>query len=131
MKVIIVDAMAEVQSLRKIPTMKKIARLKEAFVNRIQRSVKLYSEARIIYDRYDVPQSLKEKTREKRAKQVDKNFVVHDEMAISKISLKDLLSSSQTNAGLANIFGDALLNAFNCSDKEQKSGHSKKHYSSN
>ena len=69
----------------------------------------MYSEARIIFDRYHVPQSLKEKTREKHANQVDMNFAVHDEMAISKISLKDLLSSSQTKAGLSNLFGDALL----------------------
>ena len=110
--------MAEIQSLRKIPTMKRIGHLKEAFVKRIQRSVKIYSEARIIFDRYDLPQSLKEKTREKRAKQADMNFEVHDEMVISKIPLKDLLSSSQTKAGLSNLFGDSLVHAFNGSDKK-------------
>ncbi len=57
-KVIIIDAMAAVQCLRKVPTMKKILDLKQAFVKRIQRIVSSYSEARVIFDRYDVTQSL-------------------------------------------------------------------------
>ena len=92
--------------------MKKIVHLKQAFVKRIERSIKGYSDARVIFDWY-VVQPLKEKTREKRVKQADTsmNFAIHNDILISKIPLKDLLSSSQTKAGLTDLFGDAVLHA--------------------
>ena len=92
--------------------MKKILDLKQAFVKRIQRST--YIEARIIFDRY-VTQSLKKKTREKRSKQNEEmvmKFQVHDDIIISKVSPKDLLSSSHTKAHLTELFGYTLFTVF-------------------
>ncbi len=45
-------------------------------------------------------------------------FQVHDDMIISKVSWKDLLSSSHTKTQLTELFGEALLCAFNGSDKK-------------
>ena len=64
--VIIIDAMAVVQCMKKSPDMKTILNFKDAFVKRIAKLVKSYNEARIIFDRYDIAQSLKQKTRAKR-----------------------------------------------------------------
>ncbi len=72
----------------KSTTMKKILDLKQAIVKRIQRIVSSYCEVRVIFDRYDVTQSLKEKTREKRAKQSEQmgmKFQVHDDLIILKV----------------------------------------------
>ena len=51
----------------KSPSMKKIINFKDAFIKRITRMVKPYDLERIILDCYDIAQSLKQKTRAKRA----------------------------------------------------------------
>jgi hypothetical protein len=87
-RVIIIDSMAVVQCMKKNPSMKRIFNFKEAFVKRITRMVKPYDEGCIIFDHYDVLQSLKQKTRAKRAQGKEMEFVIHDEMAIAKITPK-------------------------------------------
>lgn len=110
--VIIIDGMAVVQSMKKSPDMKIFLNFKNAFVRRITRMVKAYDEAHIIFDRYDITHSLKRKTRAKRAQGNEMEFAVHDEMAIAKVTLKELLSAPKTKALLSNILGDAILNVF-------------------
>ena len=107
--VIIIDSMAVVQCMKNGPGMKKIINFEDAFVKRITRMVKPYDEGRIICDRYDIAQSLKQKTRAKRAQGKEMEFAIHDEMDIAKITLKELLSASKTKALLSNILGNALL----------------------
>ncbi len=66
-------------------------------------------------------QSLKEKTRAKRATSLDsslKIYDVHSKMKLVNISIQDLLSSSKTKAQLAKHFGLALLNKFAGSDQK-------------
>ncbi len=112
--------MAVVQTLKKNSKTKTIADLTLQFVKKITRIIKDYKEARIIFDRY-VEQSLKEKTRAKRATSLDsslKIYDVHSEMKLANISIKDLLSSSKTKAQLAKHFGLALLNKFAGSDQK-------------
>lgn len=112
-KVIIIDAMAEVHSLHKLPLMKKITDLKREFVNRVKRVTNSYDEARVIFDRYDVEHNLKETTRNKKAKKtVPRYYDVHDDMLISKVPLKDLLASSKTKQGLSELFGRTLIDEF-------------------
>ena len=110
--VIIIDSMAVVQCMKKTPGRKKILDFKKAFVNRIARMVKSYDEAHILFDRYDVAQSWKQKTRTKRAQGKGMELAIHDEMDIAKVILKELISASKTKALLSNTLGDAVLEAY-------------------
>ena len=72
--------------------------------------VKPYGEERIIFHCCDIAQSLKQKTTAKRAhEKEEKEFAIHDEMDIAKITLKELLSASKTKALFPNILGNAVL----------------------
>ena len=59
--VIIIDAMAIVQTIKKTPSMKKMSDFCDVFCKKIQRRANNYTEARVIFDEYF------EKTRTKRA----------------------------------------------------------------
>ena len=59
--------MAIVQGIKKTPGMKKMKDFSDVFCKRITRRVKSYIETRILFDEY-IENSLKEKTRAKRAK---------------------------------------------------------------
>ena len=98
--------------------MKKIINFKNAFVKRITRMVKPYDEGRIICDRYDMAQSLKQKTRAKRAQGKEMVFAIQDEMDIAKITIKELLSASKTKELLSNILGNVLLEEYKGSKKK-------------
>lgn len=116
--VIIFDAMGILQSMKKTPTMKKICHLKTAFVKRISYLMRGYSEGRVLFDRY-LKVSLKDKTRAKRAQNTSAiEFVIHDEMNIAKVPLRELLSSSKSKAQLTVLLAKALLESFK--DSEQK-----------
>eukprot|EP00745_Piridium_sociabile_P026492 TRINITY_DN4236_c0_g2_i1.p2 TRINITY_DN4236_c0_g2~~TRINITY_DN4236_c0_g2_i1.p2 ORF type:complete len:244 (-),score=62.20 TRINITY_DN4236_c0_g2_i1:1200-1931(-) len=60
-QVLIVDAMAVLQSITKTSSMKKLSDLQNAFIKRIKSMMLGYSEGRVIFDRY-VDDSLKNKT---------------------------------------------------------------------
>ena len=51
-KVLIVDAMAVLQSIKKTPMMLKLSDLQEAFIKRIEFMMVGYSEGRVVFDRY-------------------------------------------------------------------------------
>ena len=106
--VIIIDSMAVVQCMKKGPGMKKITNCKDAFVKRITRMVKPYDEACIIFDCYDIAQSLKQ----------EMEYAIHEEMDIAKITLKEMLSASKTKAPLSNTLGNALLEEYKGSKKK-------------
>ena len=57
-RVLIVDAMAVLQCLKKMPTMRKISDLSEVFIKRIEGMMVGYDEGRVVFDRY-IDQSLK------------------------------------------------------------------------
>ena len=101
----------------KSPGMKKIINFKDAFVKRITRMVKPYDEGRIIYDRYDIAQTLKLKTRAKRAQGREMEFAINDDSDIAKITPKELLSASKTKALVSNILGNAVLEEYKGSKK--------------
>ena len=66
MKVAIVDGMAEVQSLDKPEWIRNCAQLAEHFSNRVMQTHTGSNEVRLIFDRYDLPFSLKAATRVRR-----------------------------------------------------------------
>ena len=68
MKVSVIDAMAEVQSLDKPEQIRNCSHLADHFVSRIFEKNGDSDEIRLIFDRYDIPASLKQATRLKRDK---------------------------------------------------------------
>lgn len=113
-RVLIIDAMAVLQGMKKSQGMTTILHLKTAFNARVGQMIKGYVEARIIFDRY-VKGGLKEKTRSKRAVSDDAASAghdVHDGMSINTISLKQLLSCTTTKHNLSCHLGQGLLERF-------------------
>ena len=86
--------------------MKTIKDLKDTFTKKIESMMVSYNEGHVVFDRY-LDQSLKNKTRQKRAK-TETKFEVHDEMKFS-MTLKELLSSSYTKKNLTKMFAEDLL----------------------
>ena len=68
----------------------------------------------VIFDQY-LLNSLKEKTRAKRASNLQSallNYHVNKNMTIASVSMKDILSSSQTKQSLTEFLADGLLANF-------------------
>ena len=113
-RVAIIDAMAVVQEIKKTPQMKKMSDLRTVFCKKIDRRSKGYTEVRVIFDQY-LLNSLKEKTRAKRASNLQSallNYHVNENMTLASVSMKDLLSSSQTKQSLTEFLADGLLASF-------------------
>jgi len=89
--------------------MQKLSDMQEAFTKRIAFMLIVYSEGRVVFDRYQ-DQSLKSKTRQKRVF-TSTEFKVHSQMKLT-MSLKELLSSSNTKSSLNAMFAEALLQHF-------------------
>ena len=64
--VVLVDAMADVQSMGKPETIKNCSELADHFINHMVRKYRTYDEIRLLFDGYDVPSSLKMATRDTR-----------------------------------------------------------------
>ena len=112
-KVLIVDAMAVLQSMKKTPTMQKLSDLQVAFIKRIEFMMVGYNEGRVVFDRYQ-DQSLKNKTRQKRAV-TSTEFQIHPEMKLT-MSLKEILSASRTKSSLTCMFAEGLMQHFSSSN---------------
>src|SRR6202000_259013 len=105
-RILIIDAMAVLHSMKKTPLMKKIVNLQEAFIQRIECMLIGYSEGRVVFDRY-MDQSLKNKTRQKRAV-TSAEFHIHSEMKLT-MSIKEMLSASRTKSTLTSMLSLCLL----------------------
>ncbi|CAH3142523.1 unnamed protein product, partial [Porites lobata] len=100
-KVAIVDGMAEVQSLDKPEWIKNCRDLAEHFTNRLLVKYNDLQELHIIFDRYDVPSSLKSATRVKRqGGHVPIYYRITDSTHIAKVPMKKLLAHSKTKGEL-------------------------------
>ena len=108
-RVLIVDAMGVLQSMRKTPAMQKLSDLLDAFTKRIEKMMAGYDEGRVVFDRY-MDQSLKNKTRQKRAT-TSVEYEIHPEMKLT-MSIKELLSASSTKKKLTCMLGQGLLEYF-------------------
>ena len=71
-------------------------------------------------DSYDISQSLKYKTRTKRAQGKEKEFVIKDEMDIAKITIKKLFSASKTKALLTHFLGNTVLEEYKASNRSAR-----------
>ena len=100
-KVAIVDGMAEIQSLDKPEWIKTCKHLAEHFNNRLFSKYDENQEIRLIFDRCDVPSSLKSATRTRRQGLEDPVYYrISDSTHIAKVPLKKLLSHTKTKAEL-------------------------------
>ena len=92
MKVAIVDRMAEVQLLDKPEWIRNCAQLAE-HSNRVMQTHTGSNEVRLIFDRYDLPFSLKAATRVRRqGSQAPVYYHITDTTHIAKVPMKRLLS---------------------------------------
>ena len=117
--VLIVDAMAILQGMKKTPGMVTIWHLKEAFLKKVFNMSRNYDEVRVIFDHY-LENSLKSKTRAVRATSdaaSKAKYDVHDQMCIKTLSLKELFSSSYSKNGLTKLLSEALIHKSEGSSK--------------
>ncbi len=105
----IIDGMAEVQSLDKPEWIKNCAQLAEHFSNRVLQTYTESNEVRLIFDRYDLPFSLKAATRVRRqGGQAPVYYHITDTTHIAKVPLKRLLSHTKTKMELTVYLGEKM-----------------------
>ena len=80
--------------------------------------VKSYDEERIIFDYYDIVQTLKQKIRANRAQGKETKYEIRDETDIAMINLKELFCASKIKAPLSNILSNAVLDEYKGSKRK-------------
>ena len=109
-KVAVVDAMAEVQCLEIAVDVKTCLHLGEKFVQRISNKYEVYDEVHIIFDRYDIQNSLKAATHTRRAGGHDSIvYRITDNTIISQLSMKRLLAHVSTKEQLSEFLAKKLI----------------------
>lgn len=109
-KVDIVDGMALLQALDKNPTITNCAELADHFTEKLFQKHDNCVELHLIFDRYDVPLSLKTATRVRR--QGDQQPIAYhiiDTTLITKVSMKRLLSHTNTKRDLTSYLSAKVL----------------------
>ena len=110
MQVCIIDAMAEVQSLDKQDWIKSFSQLADHFAWRIFEKYGDNDEIRLIFDRYDLPSSLKEANRKKRLGNHDPVYYrVTSTTHIAKVPMKKLLSHAKTKSELTEYLAERTI----------------------
>lgn len=100
-KIAIVDRMAEDQSLDKPEWIKNCRDLAEHFTNCLLPRYNDLQDLHIIFDRYDVPSSLKSATQVKQQSgHAPIYYRITDSIHITKVPIKKLLSHSKTKGKL-------------------------------
>ena len=118
-KVLVSDAMSQVQALKKTPTTTKMVHLKRLFIMRIKRKIDRYGESRILFDTYKELSDFSQKdgARIQRGQDVNlhptnQDFEIHDEMSLKKTQLRELLSSISVKRRLTKYFAEAILEEY-------------------
>ena len=113
MKVPIVDGMAEVQSRDKpeCEWIRNCAQLAQHFSNRVMQTHTGSNEVRLIFDRFDLPFSLKVATGVRRqGSQASVYYHITDTTHIAKVPMKRLLSHVKTKMELTMYLGQKIKN---------------------
>ena len=109
-RVSIVDAMAEVQSLVKPEWVRNWSNLADHFISLIFEKYKDNEELRLIFDRYDLPSSLKEGTRIKRqGGQQPVYYRITASTHIAKVPIKKLLLHNKTKMELTDFLAQKII----------------------
>ena len=112
-KVIVIDGMAAVHAMGKPTRIKTCAHWADHFTSEMDRQVKDYDEVHLVFDRYDLSTSLKEATRERRQGCMPViSYHVEDNTPITKISVKQFLSSTSTKDELTVYLAKKALHHF-------------------
>jgi hypothetical protein len=110
MRVSIVDAMGKVQSLDKPEWIRDCSELAQHFAGRIFERYRDNEEIRLVFDRYDIPASLKEATRQKRTRQQDLiSYRITHSTLITNVTMKKLLSHTSTKNELAKYLAEEII----------------------
>ena len=106
---IVIDGMALLQSLDKTKNIKICKDLASSFITVAEKEFEGHSECHIIFDRYDLENSLKkpERIRRQQGRPII-SYNITDSTKIDKISLKQLLSSTHTKDRLTSFLGRKL-----------------------
>ena len=105
LEVTLVDAMATVQSMGKPKWIKNCSQLAEHFISCVFQQYNDDSEVHLIFDRYDLPLSLKSATRDGRqGGQQPVFYHITDTTNIPKVPIKRLLSHVNKD-GVDQLFG--------------------------
>ena len=117
-KVAVVDAMADVQSLQKLENITNCSQLADQFTNRILERYKDADEVHLVFDRYDVT-SLKCATRDRRyGGQPVIAYHITDATNIAKVPLKRLLSHVKTKMELTGYLAEKMLVKAHAEEKQ-------------
>ena len=109
-RVALTDGMAEVQALTKPDWIRTCSHLADHFSSHILDKYREIDEIHIVFDRYDVPHSLKQATRSRRqGTSTPIAYHITDTTNIAKLSMKRLLSHSQTKMELTGYLGQKTL----------------------
>ena len=110
MRVSVIEEMAEVQSLDKPEQIQNYSHLADHFICRICEKYEDSDEIRLIFDRYDIPTSLKQATRQKRQGQQDVIYYrITPSTLITKVTMKKLLSHTSTNDELEKYLAEQTI----------------------
>ena len=119
MKVAIVDGMGEVQSLDEPEWIRNCAQLAEHFSNRVMQTHTGSNEVRLIFDRYDLPFSLKVATRVRRQEcHAPVYYHITDTTHIANVPMKRLLLHTKTKMELTIYLGQKIKEYADCSRKQ-------------
>ena len=127
-KVLIIDAMCLLHTLKKGPEATKMKHLKQQFIEKIAAKERKhnYAEVRVLFDHYKPGAGIKDKTQTQRVCQNQSpgmsgdngGFDVHDEMTLKKTPLKTLLSCKKTKGSLTRFLGEGILDHYKDSAKK-------------
>ena len=109
-RVAIVDAMADLQTLDKPEWIQTCLDLANHFIERHWRKYGEYDEVHLVFDRYDIGESMKASTRERRLggrKAIA--YHITDSTSIGKLSMSHLLAHESTKDALTAYFADKVL----------------------
>ena len=110
MKVTILNAMAELQSLDKPDWIKNCSQLADHFNSRIYQKQAHSDKLRLVFDRYDLPLSLKAATREIRQGSQDPFYYkITDKTQIARVPMKRLLSHTKIKMDLTNYLAEKTI----------------------
>ena len=99
-KVLLIDAMALVNSINKTDQIIYCSDFANAFTEKLVNISIMYHEVRLVFDQYK-DSSLKEQMRKKRTKGKSTYYRINDNSMIRNITLKDFLSYVKTKSELA------------------------------
>ena len=109
-RVFIVDGMAVMQEMGKPANIINAANLCEHFLKIVEQRAIHFNEIHIIFDRYDLPISLKQHVRDVRtSKKTSLAYCISHDTNIEKIPLQVLLSNATTKQNLASYFAEQII----------------------